>query len=391
MNDDQLPVLSDPLIAGHRVYLRSPDRRRVVRPPSPPLPMTADGQTAAGLGLYRHLDGEPHGGGVLAVTLDLGSRWEASEQADATVPADVESVTAPRHGPGRVRLWFGARPIATAPLPTGVRPIVAISAGLDQESASLLQGSAQNATSGPLFATAGGRLVVAPDPGSDGSGSVQIDGARIRAELAGSGVLSPTEVAAAIDGFIGSGLIRVSAPAPAPSLMFLAGALVTEELFEPVATAEPWSLIPGLHRPGYDPAGALRLRSRRRGSLTLSIDGSSLPWMAAAPLRLPGRPQLWDLPGSRVREVQVVVNGRWPEGVLAPAIEARSGDGPITSLPLTRDRQTLRLLPPPGGTGEHTWRVTGTHSDGTPLAGPWTGGDLSMLVIDPADLLVSSG
>src|SRR4051794_15099106 len=98
MIDDQPPVLSDPLVAAHRVYLRRPDRRHVVRPPSPPLPMTANGRTAAGFGLFRHLDGEPHGGGVLALTLDLGSPWEAGEQADAALPADVESVTGPRHG-----------------------------------------------------------------------------------------------------------------------------------------------------------------------------------------------------------------------------------------------------------------------------------------------------
>lgn len=100
MTGDAVAVLTDPLVLADRLYLRTVDGQRVVRPPSPPLAIVVDGRVAASLEEYRHGDGDPVGGGVVSVSVDLGSPWAAAEEADVAVPPEIADVVAPRHRGG---------------------------------------------------------------------------------------------------------------------------------------------------------------------------------------------------------------------------------------------------------------------------------------------------
>jgi len=386
MPTDDVPLLSDPLVVENRLYLRTPDGTRVMRPPSPPLLMSADGAVAASFGLYRHADGDFGGGGALAVTLDLGSPSESADEADAALPPDVQEVASPQHAQGWARLWFGQRELAKARLAPGTRPVVPMAARLDETEATLLRTMVQGAAGTALSATAGGSVVI------DGGGvraKVGVDVEAVRRTLSGSGSFGSAEAADAVQELLHLGAVRVSADetAPTESLMVLVAAVVAAALFDPVATSEPWSLVPGLRLPGYEPAGALRLRRRLRTDLTLLVDGTRLPWLAAAPLSLPGsEPMMWDLPLTRVVPLLFQVDGAWPAGLVSPGVEVWTGDGPVRTLPLPGELATLRLVPPPDWSGEYSWRVTGSTGDGTRCTGPWVTSQVRRITISPQDL-----
>ncbi|HEV7657741.1 MAG TPA: hypothetical protein VGP36_23825 [Mycobacteriales bacterium] len=364
MSADDVPGLADPLVLQDRLYLRCAGGTRVVRPPAAPALLGAPG-----LALYRHDDGEPRGGGVLTLTLDLGAPSDPGDAADAALPAQIQEVLAPQHADGEVRLVLG-EPLASAPVAAGVRPVVALAAGLDITRATLLRSLVGPGTPPGLGATATGTLVVSGGP----RGRVEIDRDGARAELAGAAGLTDGDVADALDRLLKLGLVRVTlaesfAAYPGwPPLAFAAAAL-----FEPAVTAHPWTAVPGLRLPGYAPDARWQPASGRPGGgpMVLTLDGNRLPWAAAAPLPLDQVAVTeWDLPGSRVRQVDVMVLGPWPADVADPAVQVRIGDGPATTVPLTAERQSVRLVPPAGGPGDHSWRVTARRGDHA-VAGAW--------------------
>ena len=371
---DRIPVLTDPLVLANRLYLRTAEGKAVVRPPSPPLPMAADGQVAAALQLYRHNDGDPHGGATLAVVVDLARPWEAAERADAELPSRIADVVGAVHRDGRVRLTLAGREVDSAPVGAGARPVVAMTGRLDVLDASLLINAIDDESAPtPLHATVEGRVVV------DGGGirlAVHVDGAAARRELAGSGeALAVAEAAAAVEQLVQSGAVRVDAEGQTitDAAMLIATAFAGAALFEPGATGAPWMAVPGVRLPGYEPDGALRLRTDLADTVRLTLDGTLLPWCAAAPVVL-GRAARseWTLPSTRVVVLAVWVHGTWPAEVRDPVLELGFVvDGPITAFPLTDDRTMLRLLPPDGRADTFRRRVAATAPDGTRLVGPW--------------------
>jgi hypothetical protein len=382
---DEIPGLADPLVLRDRLYLRRTGG--VVRTPGPPALLAAGGATAAGLGLYRHLDGEPHGGGFVWVVLDLGAPSAAGDQADAALPAEVRDVAAPVHAEGRARLLLGGAELASGPVPGGIRPVVPLAAGLDMTAATLLRSILDDGAATALGAAATGSLVVSGGP----RGRVDIDLGRARAELAGTARLTGADVADALDRLVELGVVRVTVEesfAPLPRWPILASAAAA--LFEPVVTDHPWTAVPGVRLPGYAPDARWQAVAGPAGggSVSLTLDGTRLPWAGAAPLHL-DRTALstWDLPGTGVVDVAVLVNGPWPADVSDPAIEVRVGDGPVTTVPLTAEFRSVRVVPPDGSRA-YAWRVT-AHRGGRPVAGAWTTSGDSNLILDPGQQLAA--
>jgi hypothetical protein len=370
----------------NRLYLRCAGGHRVVRPPGPPAVLSAGGATAAGLGLYRHGDGEPHGGGFVWVAVDLGPPSPAGDQADAGLPAEVEEVAAPVHAEGRLRLLLGDTELAGGPVPGGVRPVVPLAAGLDMTAAGLLRGAAESGAPAILGAAVSGSLVVTGGP----VGRVDIDLDRALGELAGADRLTSAEVADLLDRLVSLGIVRVTLQesfAPLPSWPVLAPAAAA--LVEPVVTDHGWTAVPGVRLPDYAPDA--RWRPVRRpaggGTVSLTLHGTRLPWAGAAPLPLdPAAVSTWDLPGPGVREIDVRVEGAWPADVADAAIQVRIGDGPRTTVPLTAERQAVRMVPPADGSRAYDWRVTARRGD-REVAGAWTTSEVSVLIVEAAQQL----
>jgi hypothetical protein len=217
---------------------------------------------------------------------------------------------------------------------------------------------------------------------------VQIDPDSAGSEIAGADALPLTQVADAVEHLVEKGAIQIQADdAVDAELMLLATAFAASALFEPVPGGAPWSAVPGLRLTNYTPDGRMRLKPGLTSALTLTLNGSALPWAASAPLRLPvSSVSIWDLPGSSVLSLKFMVSGQWPADVVRPCVQARIGAGPVSTLPLGEDQLTLRLLPPAAGGHEYSWRITGSRPDGTPLAGPWQTSEDIFLIVAPAEL-----
>lgn len=386
MSADEIPGLADPLVVRNRLYLRCAGGRRVVRPPGPPASLSAAGATAAGVGLYRHRDGEPHGGGFVWVAVDLGAPSADRDQADAGVPAQVEDVAAPVHAEGRLRLLLGGAELASGPVPGGARPVVVLAAGLGMTSASLLRTMAESGAPGALGVAVTGTLVVTGGP----VGRVDIDLDRARDELAGATRLTGTEVADLLDRLVSLGIVRVTLEesfAPLPTWPVLASAAAA--LVQPVVTGHPWTAVPGVRLPDYGPDTLWQPvpGPARPGTVSLTLDGTRLPWAGAAPLPLDGTAvSTWDLPGPGVLDVDVRVDGVWPADVADPEIQVRIGDGPATTVPLTAEQQAVRVVPPGDGPRAYTWRVTARRGDHE-VAGEWTTSEDSVLIVEAGQQL----
>jgi hypothetical protein len=381
---DLRPLLADPLVVDGQFFLRGRAPRTLVRLPSPPFPARSGDQSAGRLTLYRHLDVVPGGGGLLEVALDLGSPWDRGERAEAMLPPDVSAVTGPHHLRGRVRLWCMGQVVASSTIPAGVRPVLPLSAGLSIPAATFVR-EAANTGRPAVFATAEGWVAM---EGGDRQLTVEVDVPGVRRALAGSGVLTPSEVADAVQDFLSGGVARVSAPGSAGeglSETMLVPAFLAAALFQPESAADAWSLVPGLAL-AADASARLRSRPRLREGLSLKIDGGALPWCAAAPLTLTAAAvSLWDLVASRVITIAVMRYEELPPDVIAPRVEAQIGDGPVCTAPLTLEQAWLRMLSP-DPTAHYRWRIVATRPDGMVLETPWTTNDLRSLAIGPAEL-----
>jgi hypothetical protein len=328
------------------------------------------------------------GGGVVTVSVDLGSPWDAADQAEAAVPAEIADVVAPQHRDGIVRMIFGNRELASAPVGVGPRPVVGLAGNLDGTETILLKAViGEPGVGSPLSVMVEGHLAV---DGGGARATVTIDVGACRAELDGLVALTPAEAATVIDRLVGTGAIRMTFDGPDDSVELLTRAFAASAVFEPVATGAPWSAVPGLRLPGYDPEGALRLRPDLRADLTLTIDGTLLPWFAAAPLRPSAAAvRRWDLGDARVVVVTVLPTGApWPADLAGPGVEARIAGGATSRLPLPPVAQeaALRMVATTDWDGTYDYRLVATRPDGARMAGPWSTTRDRLLVVQPTEL-----
>jgi hypothetical protein len=323
-------------------YLRGETPGQAIRLPSPPALMAP---TGASVTLYRYAEippqGQPVGGAVLSVALDLGAPSEDVEWTEAGLPSEVSEVVDAAMGPSLVRLQFAGREIDRAEVPAGHRPVVSLSAVLGVDDATLLREIVRYGTGSPVFAIAEGGLPVHHDGAADT--------VKVALKEAPSGELTAAQVADLLDDAIDDGPDRL-----------LGLALAAAQLFEPVASERPWSLVPGWRPPGYCADAPLRARPAGPGptfEVRIGLD-TVLPWFAAAPIKLPDSAlRQVELPGSRVQSVQFRRNtdGR-------PVTVELDGGGHRRKIELTDDEpRTLRFLPPPDWSWDdgYRWRIAG--------------------------------
>jgi hypothetical protein len=332
--------MREPWVVDGVPFLKGDTPGQAVRLPSAP---TLVAGTLGSLTLFRYAEPPPGdlpvGGAVLQVALDLGAPSLDMERAEAGLPPEVGEVVNGVLGPSLVRLHFAGREIARAQVPSGYRPVVALSAVLGVMEATLLHEATAQGALGPLIVTAEGGLPVHHDGAAE----------PVHVELAGElpeEDLTAAEVAELLEAAVAEGPDRR-----------LGLAVAAAQLFEPAPSSQPWSLVPGWAPPGYRPDAPLRPRPAGPGrafEVRIGLD-TVLPWFAAAPVRLPEDAlQQLELPAVRVATVQVLVTTAGK-----PVTVELEAAGITVTAEVADEPRTLRFPAPDGWDGVYSWRVDG--------------------------------
>ena len=361
---------------GDAVFLTDSDESdRLHRVPAAPSPVVVAGAPELRLLLFREAmgDGAPElsSGAILSALIDTAPASRDLDRAEVALRSqrghNTPAASTIAMSGGELTLHFGGRKLVSAPVAAGARSLVALSAQLSVEAATLVSASVGGATS-PLAITARYEFSALYE-GPPMRVTVRGDDA---ARWLGDASIMGADIDAKIDEAMANGVVRLELTGDGDPRSVTARCLIAGALFAPVASGT-WSGVPALHG-----VGSVRARGGSTATWTLTPGGEvRVPIFASA--ELPAVPAAnraaVEIAASQVQRIELMPFAFESDpGITLIEVDLEfAGEGVRTVLLRRADGVAARAVPFVASPGqpEYRWRSRAHRGDGETISTEW--------------------